>query len=191
MTHVNLVVSCISMQDICGAFCGFTHFNVKYLMSNMCDASLGFHPFLCKIYVMFFWWFHSFQCKIYVMLLFGFIHFSARYIYICDFIHFNAKYKWCFFVVSFISVQDICDVFLVVSFISEQDICDAFLWFHPFQCKIYVMLLSDFIYFNARYMLCFLWFHPFQCDTYHAQAYFHRRNDILLNQIMLHIFSWC
>jgi hypothetical protein len=62
-------------------FLWFTHFNVKYLMSNICDASLGFHLFQCKIYVMF------------------------------------------FFVVSFISVQDICDV-----------------------------LLGGFILFNAKYM---------------------------------------
>ncbi len=103
----SLVVSCISMQDICGSFCGSTHFNVKYLMSNICDASFGFHLFQCKIYLVF-WWFCSFQCKIYVKFFGGFIHF-------------NAKYMWCFFLVSSISVQDICDVFW---------------WFCSFQCKI-------------------------------------------------------
>jgi hypothetical protein len=123
----------------------------------MCDASLGFHLFQCKIYVMFFWWFRSFQRKIYICDFFG------------GFVHFNAKYKWCFFVVSFISVQDICDVF--------------FLWFCSFQCKIYLMFFfggsihfnakiyvmfhCDFIHFNARYMwYASLWFHLFECKLY-------------------------
>lgn len=133
----SLVVSCISMQDICGAFCGFTHFqcqifNVKYMWWFFGVSSISVQDNMWC----FFLWFHSFQCKIYVM-------------FFCGFVHFSAKYIWCFF--------------LVVSFISMQNICDISLWFNPFQWKIYVMLLCGFIYFNASYKTCILWFHPFQC----------------------------